>query len=51
MEGRLGVIEEGGAPFSRGRGECWVALYQARFELKALADSVLYRATVPVPRG
>ena len=51
MEGRLGVIEEGCAPFSRWRGECWAALYGARFELKALADTVLYRATVPVPRG
>lgn len=51
MEGRLGVIEEGRAAFSRVRGECWVALYQGRFELKATADVVLYRAAVPVTRG
>jgi mannose-6-phosphate isomerase len=51
MEGKVGVIEEGGAPFSRGRGESFVALYQARFELKAVADVVLYRAAVPVPLG
>jgi mannose-6-phosphate isomerase len=51
MEGRVGVIEEGEAPFSRGRGECFVALYQGRFELKATADAVLYRAAVPVVRG
>jgi mannose-6-phosphate isomerase len=51
MEGRVGVIEEGGGPFSRGRGECFVALYQGKFELKATADAVLYRAAVPVVRG
>jgi mannose-6-phosphate isomerase len=51
MEGRLGVIEEGGAAFSRRRGECWVALYQGRFELKATEDVVLYRAAVPVIRS
>jgi mannose-6-phosphate isomerase len=50
MEGRLGVIEDGGAPFSRGRGECFAALYHGRFELKATADVVLYRAAVPVIR-
>ncbi|HTR29302.1 MAG TPA: mannose-6-phosphate isomerase, class I [Puia sp.] len=50
MEGRAGVIEEGGAGFSRVRGECFTAMYQARFELKATADSVIYRAAVPVPR-
>jgi mannose-6-phosphate isomerase len=48
MEGRLGVIEEGGAAFSRGRGECFAALYHGKFELKANADVVLYRAAVPI---
>lgn len=51
MEGRVGVIEEGEPPFSRGRGECMVVLYKGKFELKATADAVLYRAAVPVPRG
>ncbi|HEV3415099.1 MAG TPA: mannose-6-phosphate isomerase, class I [Puia sp.] len=51
MEGRVGVIEEGGAPFSRGRGECFAVIYKGRFELKATADAVLYRAAVPVPRS
>jgi mannose-6-phosphate isomerase len=50
MEGRLGVIEDGGAPFSRGRGECFAALYHGKFELKATADVVLYRAAVPLMR-
>jgi|HubBroStandDraft_1064217.scaffolds.fasta_scaffold68331_1 mannose-6-phosphate isomerase len=50
MEGRLGVIEDGGAPFSRGRGECFAALYHGKFELKATADVVLYRAAVPAAR-
>ena len=47
---RLGVIEEGRAAFSRGRGECFAALYHGKFELKATADVVLYRAAVPVTR-
>jgi mannose-6-phosphate isomerase len=51
MEGRLGVIEEGGAAFSRRSGECWVALYNGKFELRATADTVLYRAAVPAARG
>jgi mannose-6-phosphate isomerase len=50
MEGRLGVIEEGRAAFSRARGECFAALYHGKFELKATADVVLYRAAVPVAR-
>jgi mannose-6-phosphate isomerase len=51
MEGRLGVIEEGGMAFSRGKGECFAALYHGKFALKATADVVLYRAAVPVVRG
>jgi hypothetical protein len=51
MEGKLGVIEEGEAPFSRRVGDSFVAMYKARFELKAQDDVVLYRAAVPVPRS
>jgi mannose-6-phosphate isomerase len=51
MDGRLGVIEEGATPFSRKKGECFVAMYQSRFELKAQEDVVVYRASVPVLRG
>ena len=51
LEGRMGVIEEGGVAFSRKQGESFVALFQARFELKATADVVLFRAAVPVVRG
>lgn len=51
LEGRVGVIEEGSEAFSRGRGECFAALYHGKFELKATADAVLYRAAVPVVRG
>jgi mannose-6-phosphate isomerase len=52
MEGRLGVIEEGSeSPFSRKKGESFVTMYKARFDLKAQDDSVLYRAAVPVSRG
>jgi mannose-6-phosphate isomerase len=52
MEGRVGVIEEGGAtPFSRKKGESFVTMYKARFELKAQEDSLLFKAAVPIPRG
>jgi len=51
MEGRVGVIEDGQAAFSGGRGDSFAALYKGRFELKAVADAVLYRAAVPVPRS
>jgi len=51
LEGRVGVIEDGVGAFSRGRGECFVALYHGKFVLKATADAVLYRAAVPVVRG
>jgi mannose-6-phosphate isomerase len=47
MEGKIGVIEEGAAPFSRKAGDAFVAFYQAKFELMAQNDTVLYRATVP----
>jgi len=48
MEGSVGVIEEGGAPFSRKRGEVFLAFDQARFELKANEDAVVYKAAVPL---
>jgi mannose-6-phosphate isomerase len=51
MDGRLGVIEEGVPPFSRKRGDSFVAMYQSRFELKAQEDVVVYRAAVPGLRG
>jgi mannose-6-phosphate isomerase len=51
MEGKLGVIEGGEAPFSRRKGDSFVAMYKARFELKAQDDVVMYRAAVPVPRS
>ncbi len=47
LEGKVGVIEPAGSPFSRKRGEAFVAFHQAKFELKAQEDSVVYRASVP----
>jgi hypothetical protein len=49
MEGKIGVIEQDGAgePFGRKRGEAFVAFHQAKFELKAQGDAVVYRASVP----
>ncbi|HXB94517.1 MAG TPA: mannose-6-phosphate isomerase, class I [Puia sp.] len=47
LEGSLGVIEPGASPFGRKKGESFVAFHQAKFELKAQEDSVVYRASVP----
>jgi mannose-6-phosphate isomerase len=47
LEGKIGVIEQEAKPFGRKTGEAFVAFHQARFELKAQADAVVYRAAVP----
>ena len=51
MEGRLGVIEDGQTGFTRRKGDSFATMFNARFELKAQDDSVVYRAAVPVPKG
>jgi mannose-6-phosphate isomerase len=48
MEGSVGVIEDGGEPFSRKRGEAFLSFDQGKFELKAKEDAVVYKAAVPV---
>jgi mannose-6-phosphate isomerase len=47
LEGKIGVIEPGAAPFGRKRGDAFVAFHQAKFEIKAQEDAVVYRAAVP----
>lgn len=47
LGGKIGVIEPGVAPFGRKRGEAFVAFHQAKFEVKAQEDAVVYRAAVP----
>ena len=47
LEGNIGVIEPGVAPYGRKRGEAFVAFHQAKFEVKAQEDAVVYRAAVP----
>jgi mannose-6-phosphate isomerase len=47
MEGKTGVIEAGGEPFSRKPGEAFLAFHQAKFELNAQDDTVIFRAAVP----
>lgn len=47
LQGRIGVIELEGTPFGRKPGEAFVAFHQAKFELKAQEDAVVYRAAVP----
>ena len=47
MEGRVGVVETGVEPFGRRKGEAFIAFHQAKFELNAQEDAVLFRAAVP----
>jgi mannose-6-phosphate isomerase len=47
MEGSVGVIEQGHTPFGRGRGDAFVAFHQARLEVRAQEDAMVYRAAVP----
>ncbi|HMI59757.1 MAG TPA: mannose-6-phosphate isomerase, class I, partial [Puia sp.] len=47
LEGKVGVVEQNGSPFGRKKGESFLAFHQAKFELKAQEDSVVYRASVP----
>ncbi|HEY4335614.1 MAG TPA: mannose-6-phosphate isomerase, class I [Puia sp.] len=47
MEGKTGVIEVGAAPFSRKAWDAFLAFYQAKFELNAQEDTVIFRAAVP----
>jgi mannose-6-phosphate isomerase len=47
IEGRTGVIEVGGEPFGRKAGDAFLAFHQAKFELNAQEDTVIYRAAVP----
>jgi mannose-6-phosphate isomerase len=47
LEGKMGVIEEGGRPFSRKVGDAFLAFCQAKFDLVAQEDTVVYRASVP----
>jgi mannose-6-phosphate isomerase len=48
LEGKLGVIEEGAQPFTRKRGDAFLAFYQAKFDITGQEDAVLYRASVPL---
>ncbi|GGA89409.1 mannose-6-phosphate isomerase, class I [Puia dinghuensis] len=47
LEGKVGVVEPGMEPYSRKAGEAFVAFHQAKFELNAQEDAVVYRAAVP----
>jgi hypothetical protein len=47
LEGKIGVIEPEATPFGRKRGDAFVAFHQAKFEIKAQEDAVVYRAAVP----
>ena len=47
LEGKLGVIGEGAQPFGRKPGDAFLAFHQAKFDIMAQEDAVLYRASVP----
>lgn len=47
LEGKVGVIEAGAAPFTRKVGDAFLAFHQSKFELNAQEDTVMYRASVP----
>jgi mannose-6-phosphate isomerase len=47
LEGHLGVEEDQGEAFTRKRGEAFLGLFQSRFNLVGISDTVLYRASVP----
>jgi hypothetical protein len=47
MEGKTGVIEVEAEPFSRKAGDAFIAFHQAKLELNAQEDTVIYRAAVP----
>jgi len=50
MEGKTGVIEVEGEPFSRKRGDAFLAFNLAKFELNAQEDTIIYRAAVPAEK-
>ena len=47
LEGKLGVIGEGAQPFGRKPGDAFLAFHQAKFDIMAQEDAVVYRASVP----
>src|SRR5258708_36097507 len=46
LEGKVGVVEQDGSPFTRKVGEAFLAFHQAKFGLKAHEDSLAYRAAL-----
>jgi mannose-6-phosphate isomerase len=47
LEGKIGVIEQEAQPFGRKVGDAFLAFHQAKFDIKAQEDAVVYRASVP----
>ncbi len=48
LEGEVKVTEKGSDGFARKKGEAWVSFDAAQSNLKAVENSVIYRAAVPV---
>ncbi|HEY4154073.1 MAG TPA: hypothetical protein VGM24_01550, partial [Puia sp.] len=47
VEGSVEVLEKEGGEFARKKGESWVSFDGAGSSLKALDDTVIYRAAIP----
>lgn len=47
LEGETKVMEKGSEGFSRKKGEAWVSFDAAQTNLKAVENSVIYRAAIP----
>jgi len=51
LEGSLGVIEQNATPFGRKTGDAFIAFDQAKFDLVAQEETIIYRAVVPTSSG
>jgi mannose-6-phosphate isomerase len=47
FSGSAEVSESGGVPFKRNKGEAWVSFDKAGSDVRALDDTVIYKASIP----
>jgi mannose-6-phosphate isomerase len=47
FSGSAEVLENNGVPFKRNKGEAWVSFDKANSEVRALEDTVIYKASIP----
>jgi mannose-6-phosphate isomerase len=51
FSGSAEVKENGASAFKRNKGEAWVSFDTAKFEIRALEDTVIYQASIPGMNG